>query len=90
MTVYHPLFYPTSFIIHLHTCNSVHMYVSNNLRTTEHVCMKTEIPDFVKNCSAIFVIGTLSFKNSNKAKSYHPMSPGTEENIPLQFFFQAK
>jgi len=51
---------------------------------------KLRLQNFIKNCSAIFVIGTLAFENNNKAKSCHPMTIGTEENIPLQFFFQAK
>jgi len=52
--------------------------------------MKTEIAEFCQKMFSHFCYRHSVIQNSNKAKSFHPMTLGTEENIPLQFFFQAK
>lgn len=89
MTVHHAPFYPMSFLIHSHTCKSIHKYISNNLRTAEQVCMKIEIAEYCQKLFSHFCYWHCHSKTATRPNLViHWL--WSEENILLQFFFQAK
>jgi hypothetical protein len=64
MTVRHAPFYPMSFLIHSHTCKSIHMFVSNNLRTAEQACMKIDIAEYCQKLFSHFLLAFCHLKTA--------------------------